>query len=78
MGSAVLYLAYVAAGRLDGYWELTLGPWDLAAGSLLLEEAGGRITNLRGGPIDLAAPSVVASNGRIHDAMLSVLKDVRR
>jgi myo-inositol-1(or 4)-monophosphatase len=78
MGSAVLYLAYVAAGRLDGYWELVLGPWDLAAGSLLVEEAGGRITDVRGGPIDLAAPSVVASNGRIHDAMLGVLKDVRR
>jgi myo-inositol-1(or 4)-monophosphatase len=77
MGSAVLYLAYVAAGRLDGYWELTLGPWDVAAGSLLLEEAGGRITALRGGPVDLGAPSVVASNGRIHDAMLKVLKDVR-
>jgi myo-inositol-1(or 4)-monophosphatase len=78
MGSAVIYLAYVAAGRLDGYWELRLGPWDLAAGSLLVEEAGGRITDVRGGPMDLAAPSVVASNGRIHDAMLGVLKDVHR
>jgi myo-inositol-1(or 4)-monophosphatase len=78
MGSAVIYLAYVAAGRIDGYWELSLGPWDAAAGSLLVEEAGGRVTNLAGGPLDLAAPTVVASNGRIHEAMLQVLTDVRR
>jgi myo-inositol-1(or 4)-monophosphatase len=78
MGSAVLYLAYVAAGRLDGYWELRLGPWDAAAGALLVEEAGGRISNLEGGPLDLDAPSIVASNGRIHEAMLRVLEDTRR
>jgi myo-inositol-1(or 4)-monophosphatase len=77
MGSAVLYLAYVASGRLDGYWELRLGPWDAAAGSLLVEEAGGRVTNLEGGRLDLDAPRVVASNGRIHEEMLRVLKDVR-
>src|SRR5438067_1743730 len=69
MGSAVLYLAWLATGRLDGYWELTLGPWDAAAGSLLVEEAGGRVTNLTGGALDLDAPALVASNGRIHDAM---------
>lgn len=78
MGSAVIYLAYVAAGRIDGYWELRLGPWDVAAGSLLVEEAGGRVTNLTGGPLDLDAPAVVASNGRIHDEMLGVLTDTRR
>src|SRR5262249_8136367 len=76
MGSAVIYLAYVAAGRLDGYWELRLGAWDVAAGALLVEEAGGRITNLEGAPLDLAAPAVVASNGRIHDEMLGVLAAV--
>jgi myo-inositol-1(or 4)-monophosphatase len=74
MGSAVIYLAYVAAGRIDGYWELRLGPWDVAAGALLVEEAGGRVTDLAGGPLDLAAPAVVASNGRIHDEMLEVLR----
>ena len=78
MGSAVIYLAYVAAGRIDGYWELRLGPWDAAAGSLLVEEAGGRVTNLAGGPLDLDAPAVVASNGRIHGEMLQVLKATRR
>jgi myo-inositol-1(or 4)-monophosphatase len=77
LGSAVLYLAWLAAGRLDGYWELRLGPWDAAAGSLLVEEAGGRITDLRGGPLDLDAPAVVASNGWLHDAMLAVLREVR-
>jgi myo-inositol-1(or 4)-monophosphatase len=77
LGSAVLYLAWLAAGRLDGYWELRLGPWDAAAGSLLVEEAGGRITDLRGGPLDLDAPAVVASNGWLHDAMLGVLREVR-
>ncbi|MBI2216572.1 MAG: inositol monophosphatase [Candidatus Rokubacteria bacterium] len=77
IGSAVLYLAYVAAGRLDGYWELRLGSWDVAAGALLVEEAGGRVTDLEGGRLDLDAPRVVASNGRIHEEMLNVLKDVR-
>ncbi len=76
MGSAVLYFCYVAAGRLDGYWELRLGPWDAAAGGLMVEEAGGRVTNLEGGPLDRNRPAVVASNGRIHDEMLRVLKEV--
>ncbi len=77
MGSAVLYLGWLAAGRFDGYWELTVGPWDVAAGSLLVEEAGGRVTSLGGGPLDLDAPTVVATNGRIHDAMLAVLAETR-
>ena len=77
LGSAVLDLAWVASGRLDGFWELRLGPWDAAAGSLLVEEAGGRVTNVMGGALDLNAPAVVASNGRIHDAMLAVLRQAR-
>ncbi len=77
MGSAVLDLAGVAAGRFDGFWELKLGPWDVAASSLFIEEAGGRVTSLGGGPLDLDAPTVVASNGRIHDAVLAVLREVR-
>ena len=77
LGSAVLYLAWVAAGRFDGYWELRLGPWDVAAGGLMVEEAGGRLTAITGGPLDLEAPTVIASNGRIHDAMLTVLTEVR-
>jgi myo-inositol-1(or 4)-monophosphatase len=77
MGSALLDLAYVAAGRFDGFWELTLGPWDVAAAAVLVEEAGGRLTDLRGGPLDLDRPRVVASNGRIHDQILTVLKELR-
>ncbi len=77
IGSAVLDLSWLASGRFDGHWELSLGPWDVAAGGLLVEEAGGRITNLTGGALDIDAPSVVASNGRIHDAMLAVLREIR-
>jgi myo-inositol-1(or 4)-monophosphatase len=77
MGSAVLYLAWLAAGRLDGYWELRTGPWDVAAGGLLVEEAGGHVTGLDGGPLDLDRPAIVASNGRIHGEMLKVLAEVR-
>jgi len=78
LGSAVLCLAAVAAGRLDAFWELELGAWDVAAGGLLVAEAGGRLTDPAGGPLDLAAPAVVASNGRIHRRLLRVLADARR
>ena len=77
LGSAVLDLAWLAAGRFDGHWELRLGPWDVAAGGLIVEEAGGRLTAITGGPLDLEAPTVIASNGRIHDAMLAVLGEIR-
>jgi myo-inositol-1(or 4)-monophosphatase len=78
LGSAVIDLAWLAAGRFDGYWELRLAPWDAAAGVLLVQEAGGRVTGLRGEPLDLGAPSIVASNGRIHAAMLAILEETRR
>ena len=77
LGSALLDFAYVAAGRLDGYWELRLSPWDVAAGSILVEEAGGRVTDLHGGRLDLDRPTIVASNGHIHDQILAVLREVR-
>jgi myo-inositol-1(or 4)-monophosphatase len=77
LGSAVLDLAWLAAGRFDGFWELRLGPWDVAAGGLMVEEAGGRLTALDGGPLDLDNPTLLASNGRIHDAMLAVLREIR-
>jgi myo-inositol-1(or 4)-monophosphatase len=78
LGSAVLYLSWVAAGRFDGYWELRLGAWDVAAAGLMVEEAGGRLTAIDGGPLDLDTPTVVASNGRIHDQILTVLMEIRR
>jgi myo-inositol-1(or 4)-monophosphatase len=74
MGSAALDLAYVAAGRLDGYWEFKLNSWDVAAGVLLVQEAGGRVTMMDGRPFSLASKlSLVASNGRIHQDMLTTL-----
>ncbi|MBI1848629.1 MAG: inositol monophosphatase [Candidatus Rokubacteria bacterium] len=77
IGSAVIDLAWVAAGRYDAYWELTLGPWDVAGGGLLVEEAGGRVTGIHGEPLDLDRPTLIASNGRIHDAILATLKEIR-
>ena len=75
LGSAALDLCYVAAGRLDGFWEQRLQAWDIAAGALLVEEAGGRISALSGGKFDVHAGEVIASNGLIHDAMVAVIKD---
>jgi myo-inositol-1(or 4)-monophosphatase len=75
-GSAALDLAYLAAGRFDGFWEECLAPWDVAAGSLLVEEAGGRVSGYRGEPNDLRAGHIVASNGLIHAAMLEILTEV--
>ena len=72
-GAAALDLAYVAAGRFDGFWELKLRPWDIAAASLLVEEAGGQVTGLAGRPWRLPVRDVVASNGRVHGEMLAVL-----
>lgn len=74
-GSAALDLAYVAAGRLDAFWEVRLNSWDIAAGSLLIREAGGTVTNRFGEPQQLAGPSIVASNGHIHATLLATLGD---
>ena len=72
-GSAALDLCYVAAGRLDGFWELRLHPWDVAAGILIVEEAGGKVSDLSGAPAPRSGEQIVASNGRIHTAMLEIL-----
>jgi myo-inositol-1(or 4)-monophosphatase len=77
LGSAVLDLCYVACGRFDGFWELALGPWDMAAGGLIVQEAGGRVTSVRGGPWRLEGPGILASNGLVHDAILSGLDGAR-
>jgi myo-inositol-1(or 4)-monophosphatase len=73
-GAASLDLAYTAAGRLDGYWEMKLKPWDVAAGQLLVTEAGGRVTDFNGGPLDIYGKECLASNGRFHEEMTSVLQ----
>ncbi len=76
-GSAALDLCYVAAGRFEGYWELLLRPWDMAAGALIVREAGGTVTSLDGTPWRLDGPGVLCSNGLVHEAMLAVLTGVR-
>ena len=75
-GSAALDLAYVACGRLEAFWEFNLNPWDTAAGILLVEEAGGRITDFAGGPFRLDSREVLASNGLIHDEMVALFQDM--
>jgi myo-inositol-1(or 4)-monophosphatase len=74
LGSAALDLCYVAAGRFDGYWETSLFPWDMAAGSLLVREAGGQTSDLDGHPHSIYSNRVLASNGKIHSEMVNVLK----
>ena len=75
-GSAALDLAFVAAGRLDAFWEFTLNPWDTAAGFLLVEEAGGRITDFSGGPFLLNSREVLASNSLLHVELLRFFDDM--
>jgi myo-inositol-1(or 4)-monophosphatase len=74
-GAAALDLAYVAAGRFDGFWECKLKPWDVAAGQMLVAEAGGRVSGYSGEPHSIYNHRIVASNGVIHDDMLAVLAD---
>ncbi len=73
-GSAALDLAYVACGRLDGFWELALSPWDIAAGALLVQEAGGKITDMWGKDDYLKNGDVLASNGKIHAELQSITR----
>ncbi len=73
LGSAALDLCYVAAGRLDGFWERGLKPWDVAAGALIVGEAGGTVTGMEGGPFDCRSGHVVASNGLLHGDMLATI-----
>ena len=74
-GAATLDLCHVAAGRLDGYWEMGLRPWDIAAGSLIVEEAGGYVTALDGSPLKLDGKSLLAANRPIHKKMVHFFKD---
>ena len=73
LGSAALDLCYVAAGRLDGFWESGLKPWDIAGGSLVVAEAGGRVTAMDGAPFSSRSTQILATNGRLHQAMLDVI-----
>jgi len=78
LGSAAIDLCYVAAGRMDGFWESDLKPWDIAGGALIVAEAGGRVTNMDGSAFASRGRHVLASNGRLHDAMLDIVREFRR
>ena len=73
-GSAALDLAYVAAGRFDAFWEFDLSPWDVAAGAVIIEAAGGSVTAIDGSLLDINAGSILASNGALHDEMRALLE----
>jgi myo-inositol-1(or 4)-monophosphatase len=75
-GSAALDLAYVAAGRLDAFWEFNLNPWDTAAGILLVQEAGGQVTGFSGKPFKLDSREVLASNGLLHGELMGLFADM--
>lgn len=74
-GSAALDMCYVAAGRFDGFWEVKLNAWDMAAGVVILREAGGKVTDFSGQSHSLYGQELVASNGRLHDSMVSVIQE---
>jgi len=76
-GSAALDLCYTAAGRFDGFWEQKLHPWDVAAGSLILSEAGGELSRYQGEPFSIYIPEIIASNGLLHKQMLAVVNSDR-
>jgi myo-inositol-1(or 4)-monophosphatase len=78
LGSAAIDLCYVAAGRMDGFWETDLKPWDTAGGALIVSEAGGRVTNMDGSDFDSRAGHVLATNGLLHEPMLDVVRAFRR
>ena len=76
-GTAAIDLCYIACGRLDGFWELQLKPWDTAAGKVIVEEAGGKITNYKGEPYSIYDTTTLATNGLIHDEMRNVMREAR-
>jgi len=77
LGSAAIDLCYVAAGRMDGFWESDLKPWDIAGGALIVAEAGGRVTNMDGDPFTSRGGDILATNGPLHPAMLAIIRAFR-
>jgi myo-inositol-1(or 4)-monophosphatase len=75
-GSAALDLAYTACGRLEAFWEFGLKPWDMAAGTLLVTEAGGKCSGMKGEPLSLYGPHLLADNGHIHQETLSIFSEI--
>jgi myo-inositol-1(or 4)-monophosphatase len=77
-GSAAIDLAYVACGRLEAFWEFGLNPWDMAAGTLLVTEAGGRCTDMKGGPHSITGPHLLTDNGAIHQETVDLFSEIFR
>ena len=77
LGSAALDLAYVASGRLDVFWEQGLKPWDIAAGVVMIREAGGLVTRFDGSPLDISDGEILATNAALHDPARAVLREAR-
>jgi myo-inositol-1(or 4)-monophosphatase len=75
LGSAAIMLAWIANGRLTAYWEYDLSSWDISAGALIIQEAGGKFTDLEGSEFSLRTRKICATNGKIHDQLLKALKD---
>jgi myo-inositol-1(or 4)-monophosphatase len=75
-GSAALDLCNVASGRFDGFWEFNLNPWDTAAGVLIVEEAGGKVTDFSGGEFQIASRETLATNGLVHDALIHEFQEI--
>ena len=75
-GAAALDLAYVACGRLDMFWEFSLNPWDIAAGVLMIREAGGAVSDMKGGPLQLQADNMLADNGSLHEETLALFAEI--
>jgi myo-inositol-1(or 4)-monophosphatase len=75
-GAAAMDFVALASGQVDGYWEFGLNPWDVAAGVLMVSEAGGTVTDMAGGPLDLGAPRLLASNGKVHGLMTQILAEL--
>ncbi|ARV60472.1 inositol monophosphatase [Nostocales cyanobacterium HT-58-2] len=75
-GSASLDLAHVACGRVDGYWERGISPWDIAAGVIIVREAGGKVTAYDGSPLDMRSGRILATNGHLHNTLIQELKEV--
>jgi myo-inositol-1(or 4)-monophosphatase len=75
LGSAAIDMCYVACGVFDGFWEVSLKPWDMCAGMLIVEEAGGKITNFNGEKIDIFSKKILTSNGKIHQSVLDIIKE---
>lgn len=75
LGTAAINMVYVATGMFEAYWQLSNAPWDVAAGAVIIEEAGGKVTDMDGSKLDLMKPRLLASNGHVHDALLGVFRE---